>query len=48
MDDILIYTGNKEEHIQLTREVLGRLQENNWAIAPDKCEWHQKQVEFLG
>jgi hypothetical protein len=48
IDDILIYTGNEEEYVQLTREVLRRLQENNLAIGPDKCEWHQKQVEFLG
>ena len=48
IDDILIYTENEEEHVRLTREVLRRLQENNLAIAPDKCEWHQKQVEFLG
>ena len=48
IDDIFIYTENEEEHIQLTSEVLRRLQENNLAIAPDKCEWHQKQVEFLG
>jgi hypothetical protein len=46
--DILIYTENEEEYIWLTREILRRLQENNLAIAPDKCEWHQKQVEFLG
>jgi hypothetical protein len=48
IDDILIYTETEEEHIRLTSEVLRRLQENNLAIAPDKCEWHQKQVEFLG
>jgi hypothetical protein len=32
----------------LTREVLRQLPENNFAIASDECEWHQKQVELLG
>jgi hypothetical protein len=46
-DDILIYTKDEEEHKRLTGEVLRRLQENNFAIAPHKCESHQQQVEFL-
>jgi hypothetical protein len=48
IDNILIYTEKEEEHVRLTREVLHRLQENNLAIASDKCEWRQKKVEFLG
>jgi hypothetical protein len=48
IDDILIDSQEEEEYVRLTREVLRRLQENNLAIAPDKCEWHQQHVEFLG
>jgi hypothetical protein len=48
IDDILIYSKTEEEHEQLVREVLRRLQENGLALAPDKCEWHQSSVEFLG
>jgi hypothetical protein len=48
IDEIYINTENEQEHVRLTREVLHQLQENNLAIAPDKCECHQKLVEFLG
>jgi hypothetical protein len=47
VDDILIYTEMEEEHVRLSKEVLLRLQEYNFAIASDKRKWHQKQVEFL-
>jgi hypothetical protein len=47
IDNILIYTTNEQAQVGLTKEVLRRLQENNLAIASDKCKWHQKQVEFL-
>jgi hypothetical protein len=48
INDILVYTEKEEEHVQLARAVLRVIQENNLALTPDKCEWHQKQVEFLG
>jgi hypothetical protein len=45
---ILIYREIEGENIRLTQEVLYSLQENNLAIASNMCEWHQKEVEFLG
>ena len=47
LDDILIYRENKQDHIALVKRVLERLQENQLAIAPDKCEWHKSRVNFL-
>ena len=37
-----------QQHDDLVREVLRRLRENSLCIAPDKCEWAQHQIEFLG
>jgi len=48
MDDFLIYSETEEDHIQIVLEVLRRLKENNFAIAPVKCLWHASRVEFLG
>ena len=48
MDDLVMYAKMREEHDKIVREVLRRLQANNLCIAPDKCEWAQHQIEFLG
>jgi hypothetical protein len=48
MDDLLIHAADKDEHDRLVLEVLGRLEKNRLCIAPDKCEWGVKRVEFLG
>uniref|UniRef100_A0A0W0GF46 Reverse transcriptase-rnase h-integrase n=1 Tax=Moniliophthora roreri TaxID=221103 RepID=A0A0W0GF46_MONRR len=48
LDDILIYSTTLEEHHQTTHEVLRRLQENDLYLRPEKCEFDQKQVEYLG
>jgi Reverse transcriptase (RNA-dependent DNA polymerase). len=49
LDDILIYTtGTLDEHIQDVREVFDKLQERNLRVAPEKCEFHKKEVKFLG
>ena len=48
MDDILIYAKTEEEHDQLTKEVLRRLQKNGLAVSPGKCVWKTQEVEFLG
>jgi exosortase/archaeosortase len=47
IDIILIYTENTEELVWLTREVLCQLQAKNFAIAPNQCQCHQKNIEFL-
>jgi len=48
MDDILIYAKTEEEHNQLVKEVLERLQKKGLAVSPEKCVWKTQEVEFLG
>ena len=48
MDDIIFHAVEKAQHYEIGLEVLRRLKENGLCIAPDKCEWAKKEVEFLG
>jgi transposase InsO family protein len=48
LDDILIYSETFEEHIQHIDEVLKRLDEANFKVKPEKCQWGQNSVKFLG
>ncbi|KIO12138.1 hypothetical protein M404DRAFT_78797, partial [Pisolithus tinctorius Marx 270] len=48
LDDILIYSGDKESHKQHVREVLCRLQLHGLYAKPEKCEFHSDSVEYLG
>ena len=48
MDDIIIWSQMLEELHYTTHEVLRRLRDNRLCIAPDKCEWAQHEIEFLG
>jgi len=48
MDDILVYAKTEEEHDQLVKEVLERLQRNGLVVSPEKCVWKTDEVEFLG
>jgi hypothetical protein len=48
MDDLLIYAKTTEEHDNIVREVLRRLQRNKLAVSLEKCVWRQEEVEFLG
>ena len=48
VDDILIYSTSKEEHLQHIREVLRRLEEHGLILRPDKCLFGLSKVEFLG
>lgn len=47
MDDILIYSIDLEEHRQIVREVLKRLQDNDIYLKPSKCSFEQPKVEYL-
>jgi hypothetical protein len=40
LDDILIYSKNKEEHIEHVRTVLRLLQQHDLLVDPEKCDWH--------
>ncbi|KAK3556424.1 hypothetical protein QTP70_008344 [Hemibagrus guttatus] len=48
IDDILVYSTSLEEHVRHVRAVLSRLQQNHIYVMPEKCEFHQTTITFLG
>jgi len=48
LDDILIYSETEEEHIELVKKVLARIEEHQLAVSVTKSVFHVKSVEFLG
>lgn len=49
LDDVGIFgTTTWEEHLQTVEKVLARLQENDFTVKPDKCEWAVRETSFLG
>jgi hypothetical protein len=48
LDDILIYSENEAEYLEHVRIVLTLLREHALMLDPDKCQWHQEELEFLG
>ena len=48
LDDILVYSDTLEDHIQHVSKVLDRLLSNHLFAKPEKCQFHQTKVEFLG
>jgi hypothetical protein len=48
LDDILIFSKEKEEHVQHVSKVLKKLQEANIKLKLKKCEFHVQETEFLG
>jgi len=47
LDDILIFTKMEEEHERTVRRVLEILAEHKLFLRPEKCEFHQRQIEYL-
>ncbi|CAK9782872.1 unnamed protein product [Cutaneotrichosporon oleaginosum] len=48
LDDILIFSNTKEEHVDHVNQVLAKLREHElWAHA-SKCEFHKNEVDYLG
>jgi hypothetical protein len=48
LDDVLVYSENKEEHIQHVRQVVQKLKSKGLPIKAKKCEFFKKEVPFLG
>jgi len=48
VDDVLIGTKTKEEHDEIMKEVLKRLEENDLYVKLEKCVWKVQKVNFLG
>ena len=48
IDDILIYSKNKEEHYLHVEWVIKKLREWKLYAASKKCEWGKSEIKFLG
>ena len=48
LDDVLIYSKTKAEHIKHVREVLQHLQKAGLQVDISKCEFHTKRTKYLG
>jgi hypothetical protein len=48
LDDILIFSKTLDEHKRHVRLVLERLRANGLFAKPEKCFFHQNEVEYLG
>ena len=47
LDDIVIMSMNREEHMKLLEEVLDRLSKAHLVLNPAKCQWVQESVRYL-
>jgi hypothetical protein len=48
IDDILIFSKDEEDHVEQVEWVLAQLKQNGYYANPDKCEFFQSEVNFLG
>ena len=48
LDDIIVFGSSLQQHIENLQKVLHRLKQANLKIKIDKCEFLQKECEFLG
>jgi hypothetical protein len=48
LDDILVWSSTLEEHWKIVHEVLRHLEEHNLYLQPEKCEFEQSHVDYLG
>jgi len=46
--DIIIYSESTEEHIELVKRVVAKLEEHPLAVSVTKSVFHVESVEFLG
>lgn len=48
LDDILIYSKNREDHEKHVKEVLKRIQDNNLFLKPSKCFFYVTTITYIG
>jgi hypothetical protein len=48
LDDILIFSENKDEHVEYIKEVLWELQKANIRLKLKKYKFYVQETEFLG
>ena len=47
-DDILVYSYTFEDHMATLCRVFQRFREANLKLSPEKCNWFQREMAFLG
>jgi len=47
LDDVLIYSRDKEQHIRDIRNVLRAIRSSGMKIKPGKCSFHATETEYL-
>jgi Reverse transcriptase (RNA-dependent DNA polymerase) len=47
LDDILSFSGNKDNHFQHVSKVLKRLRKHGLYVNGKKCDFHSKSVNYL-
>jgi len=48
LDDVLIYSKTKSEHIRDVHAILKAIEKSGMKIKPGKCEFHGVETEYLG
>lgn len=48
IDDVLIASKSKQEHLRHVRSILQTFQDHGLRINPDKCTWGRPTIQFLG
>jgi hypothetical protein len=48
LDDVIVFSDNKTDHISHLREIFRRLQENSFYLKLEKCQFMLKQIKLLG
>jgi Reverse transcriptase (RNA-dependent DNA polymerase) len=48
IDNILIFMESEEDHEEIVKDVLKKLQENDLFLKAEKCTFEAKKIEFLG
>jgi len=48
LDDVIIHSRSKEEHIKHVRAVFQKIREANLKLKPSKCKWFEQELTFVG
>ena len=48
IDDVLIFSDTEEQHVKDVQAVMSKLQNEGFKLEARKCQFHKKEVKFLG
>ena len=48
LDDIIVYSTSLQEHVEKLQKVFDRLNEANFKVKLEKCEFLRKEIKYLG